>query len=318
MSQLKSRALISQFYYGIRFIRRVEETIAEIYPSDKIKSPVHLSIGQESVAVGVCAALNADDVVSATYRGHATYLAKGGNLKKMMAELYGKSDGCAGGKAGSMHLVGMEKYILGASAVVGTTIPISLGYALALQRESLNRVIALFFGDGSTEEGVFIDSLNFAAIHKLPALFIMENNSLAIHSPIENRQATDRLCDRVNTYGIPTHRIEGNDVFEIYENSKTAIESLRQGKGPVFLECMTYRWREHVGPEEDYDQNYRTRKELENWQKKDQMTRLAEMIELKKKDKIDNQIEDEIREAVLFAEDSNFPTIEELEKHVFA
>jgi len=318
MSQLKSRALISQFYYGIRFIRRVEEAIAEIYPSDKIKSPVHLSIGQESVAVGVCAALNADDVVSATYRGHATYLAKGGNLKKMMAELYGKSDGCAGGKAGSMHLVGMEKYILGASAVVGTTIPISLGYALALQREKLNRVIALFFGDGATEEGVFNESLNFAAIHKLPALFIMENNSLAIHSPIEKRQATDRLCDRVNTYGIPTHRIEGNDVFEIYENSKTAIESLRQGKGPVFLECMTYRWREHVGPEEDYDQNYRTRKELENWQKKDQMTRLAEMIELKKKDKIDNQIEDEIREAVLFAEDSNFPTIEELEKHVFA
>ena len=236
----------------------------------------------------------------------------------MMAELYGKSDGCAGGKAGSMHLVGMDKYILGASAVVGTTIPISLGYALALQRESLNRVIALFFGDGATEEGVFNESLNFAAIHKLPALFIMENNSLAIHSRIEKRQATDRLCDRVNTYGIPTHRIEGNDVFEIYKNSKTAIESLRQGKGPVFLECMTYRWREHVGPEEDYDQNYRTRKELENWQKKDQMTRLAEMIELKKKDKIDNQIEDEIREAVLFAEDSNFPTIEELEKHVFA
>ena len=270
--------LTISLYYKIRLIRRVEEVIAEIYPSDKIKSPVHLSIGQEHVAAGVCAALTDDDVVSGTYRGHATYLAKGGDLRGMMAELYGKKGGCARGKAGSMHLIGMEQNILGTSAVVGTTIPIALGYALALKREGKGRVVALFFGDGATEEGVFSESLNFAALHKLPALFVLENNQLAIHSPKSSRQVNDEICKRVETYGIDAHRIEDGDTVEIYERSRAGIKKLRAGNGPIFLECMTYRWREHVGPGEDYDEGYRSREELKLWQDKDQMNLLGAQV----------------------------------------
>jgi pyruvate dehydrogenase E1 component alpha subunit len=318
MAETPNVELIRRLYYGIRYVRRVEEEIAGIYPSDKIKSPVHLSIGQESVSVGVCAALDRQDVVSATYRGHAAYLAKGGDLPAMMAELYGKIDGCARGKAGSMHLVGMAQNILGTSAVVGTTIPIALGYALALKREGKGRVVAVFFGDGATEEGVFSESLNFAALHRLPALFVMENNSLAIHSPIARRQMTDRICDRVETYGIPAHRIADGDVLEIYERSRKAVERLRSGAGPAFLECMTYRWREHVGPGEDYDAGYRSREDLLRWQRNDQMIRLAALVDKQNRVRIDEEIERRIRDAVAFAENSEFPPTRELCDHVFA
>ena len=318
MTNLQPSKLVPRLYHSIRLIRRVEEVIAEIYPSDKIKSPVHLSIGQESVAAGVCAALTDDDVVSGTYRGHATYLAKGGDLAGMMAELYGKEDGCARGKAGSMHLVGMQQNILGTSAVVGTTIPIALGYALALKREGKGRVVALFFGDGATEEGVFSESLNFAAIHKLPALFVLENNQLAIHSPKSNRQINDNICERVETYGISTHRIEGGDTVEIYQRSLAGVEQLRAGEGPVFLECMTYRWREHVGPGEDYDAGYRSRDELLPWKENDQMNVLGAKLDTEVRAEMDAEIEKRIEDAVAFAESSDFPGIEELHHHVFA
>ena len=178
---------VARVYRSLRLIRRTEEKIVEIYPSDKIKSPVHLSIGQESVSVGVIDVINPDDVVGATYRGHAAYIAKGGDIKQMMAELYGKGTGCGAGKAGLMHLIDMNKNILGMSAVVGTTIPIAAGYAFALQREGKGRIAVSFFGDGATEEGVFSETLNFASLHKLPILFVCENNGFAIHSPTANR-----------------------------------------------------------------------------------------------------------------------------------
>ena len=172
---------VETVYRLLRLTRRTEEEIARLYPTDKIKSPIHLSIGQEFVSVGVISTLNDSDVVSATYRGHATYIAKGGDLAKMMAELYGKAGGCAGGKAGSMHLVDMDRNILGTSAVVATTIPLAVGYALALKREGRGRVVVSFFGDGATEEGAFAESLNFASLHDLPVLFVCENNGYAIN-----------------------------------------------------------------------------------------------------------------------------------------
>ena len=310
--------LTQRLYYGVRFIRRVEEEIARIYPTDKIKSPIHLSIGQEAIAVGVCTALSENDVVSGTYRGHATYLAKGGDVRAMMAELYGKVGGCARGKAGSMHLVGMEHNILGTSAVVGTTIPVALGYALALKREGKRRVVALFFGDGATEEGVFSESLNFAALHRLPALFVMENNALAIHSPSAARQATDRICERVETYGIPARQVADGDVFAIHDYTRQAVESLRRGAGPVFLECRTYRWREHVGPGEDYEAGYRSREELLEWQRNDQMVRLSGMLQDSQRAAMDEEIEARIRDAIAFAEASAFPPVSDLYDHVFA
>ena len=238
-------------------IRKFEEKIAAIYHTDVIKSPVHLSIGQEAVAVGVCDILEKDDIVSNTYRCHATHIAKGGDLNKMMAELYGKKDGCAGGKAGSMHLIDMEQGIMGASAVVGTTIPVAVGYAMALKREAKKtgkqRVIVSFFGDGATEEGAFSESINFAALHKLPIIFLCENNKLAINNPIERRWATDKICERIKTYGIETHRIVDGDIFKIREVAEKAVNMLKKDSeyGPVFIECHTYRYKEHVGPTED-------------------------------------------------------------------
>ncbi len=316
---------LQRMYYKLQLIRRAEEEIARIYPSDKIKSPVHLSIGQEAVAVGVCDPLRPDDVVSASYRGHAAYLAKGGNLAAMFAELYGKSTGCSRGKGGSMHLVGMDRHILGASAVVGTTIPIALGYALALQRENKGRqpknkgrMIAAFFGDGAVEEGVFYESLNFASLQKLPVLFVCENNGYAIHTPLSKRWASSRLCERVETFGIPACQIPDSNVLTIWEKVSDACVGIRQGRGPAFLECMTYRWKEHVGPGEDYESGYRTREELRPWLENDQVRIIGALLDKTAKGRIDGEVEREIAAAIEFAENSPFPAPAELSTHVYA
>jgi TPP-dependent pyruvate/acetoin dehydrogenase alpha subunit len=308
---------LRRLYRAMKRIRRVEEEIARLYPSDKIKSPVHLSIGQESVAVGICDPLRDDDVVSGTYRGHAAYLAKGGSLPALLAELYGKVDGCAAGKGGSMHLVDMEHFILGTSAVVGSTIPVALGYALAVKREGRGRVVACFFGDGATEEGVFAESINFAALKRLPVLFVCENNQYAIHTHTSRRWATDQLCARVATYGIPAEQVPDGDVLAIRQRAAKAYAAMRDGGGPAFLECRTYRWREHVGPGEDYDAGYRRRAELEEWQRRDQIPRLAAMLPSAERGAIDAAIEAEIAAAVDFAEKSPFPPVEQLKTDVF-
>ena len=310
---------LSRIYEKLRLIRRVEEEIARIYPSDQIRSPIHLSIGQEAVAVGVCDPLRADDVVSGTYRGHAVYLAKGGDLAAMFAELYGKDTGCARGKGGSMHLVDMQQYILGTSAVVGTTVPIALGYALALKREGAGRVAAAFFGDGATEEGVFYESLNFAALRRLPVLFVCENNLFAVHSHIRKRQATSHLCERVRTYGIPAEQVADGDVLAIRRLAAGFIDRMRAGEiGPAFVECMTYRWREHVGPGEDYDSGYRSRDELRPWQENDQVKVIGDLLPATERAAIDAQIEAELARAVEFAENSPFPNPKELFTNVYA
>jgi TPP-dependent pyruvate/acetoin dehydrogenase alpha subunit len=308
----------TRLYRSLRLIRRLEEEVARIYPSDKIKSPVHLSIGQEAVAVGVCDPLRSDDIVSGTYRSHASYIAKGGDLNGMMAELYGKATGCAGGKAGSMHLIDMNHNIMGSSAVVGTTVPIALGQAFAMKRRNKDTVVVAFFGDGATEEGVFHESLNFAALKKLPVLFVCENNQFAIHQPLSKRWATNRLCERVETYGMPAHHIADSNVETIRETTATLLEGVRAGDGPAFIECMTYRWREHVGPDEDYDDGYRERGDMVTWRDKDEVARLGALLESKARQEIDDAIEVEITDAVAFAEDSPFPEPQELYANVFA
>lgn len=308
----------ARLYRSLQLIRRVEEVVGEIYPSDKIKSPVHLSIGQEAVAVGICDTLRADDVVSGTYRSHASYIAKGGDLRAMFAELYGKADGSAGGKAGSMHLIDMDHNILGSSAVVGTTVPIALGYAYAIQRRREDRVVVAFFGDGATEEGVFHESLNFAALKKLPVLFVCENNKFAIHQPLEKRWATDRLCERVATYGMSVKKFEDSNVEEIRTHALDAIAQMRSGTGPAFMECVTYRWREHVGPGEDYDAGYRDRAVLDKWRDADEVVRFGAALDSDLRARIDQEIEAQIKDAVDFAENSAFPALEELHTHVYA
>lgn len=310
-------ALYQRLYRSLYRIRRVEEEVARAYPTDKIKSPVHLSIGQEAVAVGVCEALRPDDVVFCSYRSHATYLAKEGDLKQMIAELYGKATGCAKGKGGSMHLVDVAHGVMGASAVVGTTIPHAVGYAFALRHHGKDSVVVSFFGDGATEEGVFYESLNFAALKKLPVIFVCENNSYAIHTHQRRRQANPNICDRARSFGIPAERIE-DDVLKVYERSNAAVGALRAGDaGPFFFECLTYRWKEHVGPNDDFHLGYRTREEAEPWMRNDQVGRMGAMLEPWQREQIEHEIEAEIQAAFAFAEESPFPDAGELLTDVF-
>ena len=309
---------VQRLFRTLLLIRRTEERIAAVYPTDCIKSPVHLSIGQESVAVGVCDVLKPTDVAAMSYRGHAVYLAKGGDIRQMIAELYGKVTGCARGKGGSMHLVAPEAGVLGASAVVGTQIPIATGWALAAKKRATGQVVACFFGDGATEEGCMAESLNFAALHRLPILFVCENNGYAIHEPISKRWATTRLCERVATYGIPTSRIEDQDVFAIRAAAHQAVSAIREGAGPAFMECVTYRWREHVGPREDYDSGYRGPDELRPWRESDQVERLARMIPKEAMDRISEEVAVQIDDAFDFAEASPIPDQSELLRHVYA
>ncbi len=313
-----SPRLFAGLYRELYRIRRVEEEVARVYPTDRIKSPVHLSIGQEGVSVGVCAALRPEDVVFGTYRGHALYLAKGGDLRGMIAELYGKGTGCAGGKGGSMHLIDTRAGVMGASAVVGTTIPQAVGYAYRFRLTGEPRVVAAFFGDGATEEGVFHESLNFAALKQLPVLFVCENNEYAIHTHQRHRRPNTELYRMAEVYGIPAERLDGNDVLPLRERALDAVSGIRSGGGPVFLECMTYRWREHVGPGEDYEAGYRTRAELAPWQESDPVARLAEQVPEAERREIEAAVEAEIVDAFRFAEDSPEPHGEELLTHVYA
>jgi len=310
--------MYSQFYRSLYRIRRVEEEVAKVYPTDKIKSPVHLSIGQEAVSVGICEALQPDDVVFGTYRSHALYLAKGGDLNKMVAELYGKATGCAKGKGGSMHMIDLAANVMGSSAVVGTTIANAIGYAYALKHQPQDSIVVSIFGDGAVDEGVFAESINWAALKKLPIIFVCENNNYAIHTHQRDRQKLDNICDRARSYGIPAEKIEDNDTLTIYEKIGAAAKALRNGEpGPFFFECMTYRWKEHVGPNEDYHLGYRTKEEAEPWIKNDQVKRLADLVELEERQKIEAEVEAEIKSAFEFAEASPFPEAPELFKDVF-
>jgi TPP-dependent pyruvate/acetoin dehydrogenase alpha subunit len=306
-----------RLYRSLYRVRRVEEEVARAYPSDRIKSPVHLSIGQEAVSVGVCAALRPGDVVYGTYRGHALYLAKGGDLKAMVAELFGKATGCTGGKGGSMHLIAPEQGVMGMSAVVGTTIANAVGHAYALRYRRQDAVVASFFGDGATEEGVFAESLNFAVLKRLPILFVCENNGYAIHTHQSRRQGTPAVCDRARAHGMPAERLEDGDVLGLYERLRAVVRRVRAGEGPHFVEVLTYRWREHVGPNEDYHLGYRSEAEAARWKEADPVRRLAEGLDAASRARIEAEVEEEVREAFAFAEASPFPGPAELWGDVF-
>jgi TPP-dependent pyruvate/acetoin dehydrogenase alpha subunit len=298
-------------------IRRVEEEVARAYPSDKIKSPVHLSIGQEAVSVGVCAALEPDDIVFGTYRGHALYLAKGGSLRAMIAELYGKATGCTRGKGGSMHLIAPEQGVMGTSAVVGTTIANAVGYAYALRFRHCNAIVASFFGDGATEEGVFAESLNFAVLKKLPVLFMCENNQYAIHTHQSRRQGNPDICARARAFGMPAEQLDSNDLPGLLGRAREAVARVRAGEGPWFFEVRTYRWREHVGPGTDYHLGFRSETEAEPWMAGDALPRMAARLDPRERNRIEQEVEEEIAEAFAFAEASPFPAADELTTDVF-
>ena len=311
-----TESYLIEMYRLMFLIRRVEERTADIYHTDKIKSPIHLSIGQEPPSVGVCMALRPDDVVFGTYRGHALYLAKGGDLNRMVAELYGKVTGCGRGKAGSMHLGDRNAGMMGTSAIVSTSIPQAVGYALAERMKGRDTVVPVFFGDGATEEGVFWESLNFASLMKLPVLFVCENNHYAIHTHWSKRVPEPNYCHRAEAFGIPAIRVPNNNVIETFEVAQQCVAEMRRG-GPRFLEVETYRWREHVGPAEDWQLGYRSQEEGNAWIARDELVRIGDMIPVEQRQQIERNCEELVEAAFQFAENSAFPSSEEIYHDVF-
>jgi TPP-dependent pyruvate/acetoin dehydrogenase alpha subunit len=309
--------MIERIYRNLYRIRRLEDEVGRVYATDAIKSPVHLSIGQEAVSVGVCDSLRSTDIVFGTYRGHALYLAKGGDLKAMVAEMFGKATGCSKGKGGSMHLIDPEAGVMGMSAVVGTTIANAAGYAYALKTRKSDAVVVSFFGDGATEEGVFAETLNFAALKNLPMLFVCENNGYAIHTSQAKRQGKPDIRGRAEAYGLNAELLDGNDVLGLVNRSRDVIAKLRAGVGPWFFEVKTYRWREHVGPNNDYQLGYRAESECEKWINDDPVVKLAAELPVRAQWKIKNEIEAEIQSAFAFAESSPFPDASELMTDIY-
>ena len=274
-------ALLVALHRELLKLRITEETLAARYREQEMKTPAHFGTGQEAVAVGVCQALRADDVVFSHHRGHNHYLARGGDIYALAAELYGRADGCSGGRGGSVHLTAPEKGFIATSAILGETIAAAVGAALAFHMDRADRAAVTFFGEGALDEGSFYEALNFAAIKKLPVLFVCENNLYATESPLSVRQAagTD-LCERVRAFKVEALRIDGNDAIEVYRAAQNAVALARAGKGPQFLECMTYRWREHVGPFFDHElsRTYRSSAELEGWMERCPVKRSGERL----------------------------------------
>lgn len=251
-------------------IRRVEEAIARHYPQQKMRCPVHLSIGQEAAAVGVCAALRRTDQAVSTHRSHAHYLAKGGDLDALIAELHGKATGCCGGRGGSMHLSDRDAGFLASTAIVGNSIPVGVGMALSQQVAGATDITCVFLGDGAAEEGAFYESANFAAVRKLPVLFACENNLYSVYSPLSKRQPAGRsLAQLARAIGLVAETIDGNDIEAVYAATSAAATALRAGGGPRFIEMTTYRWLEHCGPFDDDHLNYRPPGELDDWKTRD-------------------------------------------------
>lgn len=309
-------------YRAMLLIRRVEERIGEFIEAKEVHCPCHLCIGQEAIPVGVCAALGMGDGVWGTHRSHGHYLAMGGSVRGLIAEIFGKVGGCARGRGGSMHLLATDRGVMGTVPIVAATIPLAVGAGLASKLRKEKRVSVAFFGDGATEEGHFHESVNFAALHKLPVIFVCENNLYASHLHLSERRPADNL-DRIGSlYGIPGIRLDGNDVTIMYEAALEATHRARQGEGPTFLECRTFRWRGHVGPRWDMDVGVRRRDELEEWMKLCPIARAEQqLLELGCTEKelaaLADAVREEVADAEAFARSSPLPDPADLLDHVF-
>jgi len=307
-------------------IRACEESLVEPILSREIRCPVHLCTGQEAVAAGVCAALEKKDYIFGNHRSHGHYLAKGGGMREMVAEVYCRETGCSRGRGGSMHLIDPSIGMMGSAPIVAGTIPLALGAALAASIRNDGRVAVSFFGDGATGEGVLCESLNFAALKKLPILFVCENNFYSTHLPIDEIRVSRRIYELGIPFGEQSHRVDGNDVLEVHRAARKAVDLCRKGKGPVFLECLTYRMHGHVGPDDNIQGTHtdiRPPAEIEKWRKKDPIRKLERHI-LKKRvaskselKEIQVQAEKEVLDAHDFARSSAFPKGEELNLYVY-
>ena len=322
MKDLSKDDLI-KLYTVLKKIRQVQIRIEHHYSEDQMKTPVHLCIGQEASAAGFCLALEKDDYVFSNHRGHGHYIAKGGDLKAMIAELYCKKTGCSMSKGGSMHLVDPSVGLMGSSSIVGGGIPLATGAALASALKKDKRVSVVFFGDGAVDEGVIYESINFAVLKKLPIIFVCENNSYSVCSPLRNRQPDGDIFSRFEGFKIPSFLVDGTAVIEVYRLAKKVVAFARKGKGPSFIECRAYRWRGHAGAGDDISLGYRTQEDLDEWIAKCPVNNFSKLLiennifTQQEKEKINKVVEKEIDEAFEFAISSPFPEVSELDNHVY-
>ena len=310
-------------YETMKKIRMVEERIADLIKLGEITTPCHLYIGQEAIATGVCANLNDDDYAFSTHRSHGHFIAKGGDLNAMMAEIFCRETGCSKGRGGSMHLCDSNVSFPGSTAIVGGAIPLAVGAALAIKTRKRKNVSVVFFGDGAVSEGVFFEALNLATLLKLPVIFVCENNLYSTHMPISKILNNANITDLIQGFNLEKHRVDGNNVLAIEKIVKQMYDRAIKGDGPSFIECLTYRWRGHVGPHLDIDKGIRTKEELETWMEKGPIRTYREFI-LENKlisetqlMEVDKNIETDIEAALFFARNSPYPDGNEVTKYVF-
>jgi len=320
---MNNRERLNLYFQALR-IRKIEEAIAAHYPEREMRCPVHLSIGQEASAVAVCENLKLSDYVFSNHRCHAHYLAKGGSLNAMMAEIYGKASGCSHGFGGSMHLTGTAAGFMGAVPIVAATIPLAVGAALKFKIKKENRVSVVFFGDAAVEEGIFYESANFASLHKLPVLFVCENNLYSVYTPLRERQPEREIYRLAESHNIESVQLREKDLFYLYGMMGGLVRKVRAGGGPLFVEVLTYRWLEHCGPNLDNKLGYRCEEEFLKWKKKDPLARSAELLrgagvlDKNTAEKLNKKIDLEIEQALEFARKSPFPVKKDLSKRVYA
>ena len=312
-----------QMYCEMLKIRVFEERLDELFGRGILPRHSHLYIGEEAVAAGVCTQLKEDDFITSTHRGHGHVIAKGAEIKFMMAELYGKKTGYCKGKGGSMHIADMELGILGANGIAGGGLPIAVGAAMSAKWRGTDQVAVCFFGDGASNNGTFHESINLASVHKAPVVFICENNLYGISVGQNKHQAIKDISIRAKSYNLPGVTVDGNDIIEVYSAAAKAIKRARAGEGPTLVECKTYRIRGHHEGDPNQGGRYRDKKDIEAWKKKDPLKRLSDklisdkVLTKKKLAELEKAASAEIDEAVNYANESPFPALEEIYEDVY-
>jgi pyruvate dehydrogenase E1 component alpha subunit len=319
--QGRDTAFLLHLYSMMWRVRMFEEAMGILFREKYLLGFLHLSIGQEAVSTGTCAALKTDDYLTLTHRGHGQMVARGSDLKKMAAELLGKSTGYCKGKGGSVHLADFQNGILGANGIIGASLVIATGAAMSAKIRKTDQVAVAFFGDGATNQGAFHEALNYAAIHKLPILFVCENNQYAVSTSCSDASACTSFAIRGAAYGIEGVQIDGMNILEVYDTIRGAVNRARKGEGPTFVECLTYRTRGHW---EGETTDLRPREERELWKKRDAIERLkraliaSNLVSGQQLQDIYNNVADEVAEAVRFAVESPYPDLKEALTNVTA
>ena len=317
------KKLCIKMYEQMLTIRRFEEKAIELFEHNILRGNIHPCIGQEAVSVGICSNLRQEDFMVNTHRGHGNCIAKGADLKRMMAELLGKSTGYCKGKGGSMHIADFEGGNLGANGIVGGGLPIAVGAGISIQNRGTDQVVACFFGDGASNQGTFHESLNLAALWRLPVVFVCENNLYALSTPVREAISVPHISDRAMAYGIPGFNIDGNDVIEVYSKMKEARERAKAGEGPTLLDCITYRFFGHFTGDPGRGITYRSKEEMEQWQNRCPIKKLRERLIKEKmmteemEKTIEANVKASIEKAVQFAKESPFPLPDEAVQDLF-